>query len=147
MDIFKKYETLESETKTFTTYSKEHESESRSVLSNYLRPHGLCSPWNSPDQNTGIGSHFLLQGIFPTQGLNPSFPHFRSINIIIFCLCKLSLSPSPTEVSDWIQMNVRLYSGLQMRNPELKKVKPFSVRSKAALCLCSRGRPCSLFPG
>ena len=30
-------------------------------------PHGLYSPWNSPGQNTGVGSHSLLQGIFPTQ--------------------------------------------------------------------------------
>ena len=29
------------------------------------------SPWNSPGQNTGVGSLSLLQGIFPTQGLNP----------------------------------------------------------------------------
>ena len=36
-----------------------------------LRPHGLYSPWNSPGQNTGVGSLSLLQGIFPTQGLNP----------------------------------------------------------------------------
>ena len=33
-----------------------------------LRPQGLYSPWNSPGQNTGLGSHFLLQGISPTQG-------------------------------------------------------------------------------
>ena len=32
--------------------------------------HGLYSPWNSPGQNTVVGSHSLLQGIFPTQGLN-----------------------------------------------------------------------------
>ena len=43
------------------------ESESCSVVSNCLRPHGLYSPWNSPGQNTGVGSHSLLQGIFPTQ--------------------------------------------------------------------------------
>ena len=43
------------------------ESESRSVVSDSLRPHGLCSPWNSPGQNTGVGSLSLLQGIFPTQ--------------------------------------------------------------------------------
>ena len=36
-----------------------------------LRPHGLFSPGNSPGQNTGVGSLSLLQGIFPTQGLNP----------------------------------------------------------------------------
>ena len=51
--------------------SMESESESRSVVSESLRPHGLHSPWNSPGQNTGVGSLPLLQGIFPTQGLNP----------------------------------------------------------------------------
>ena len=30
----------------------------------------LC-PWDFPGKNTGVGSHFLLQGIFPTQGSNP----------------------------------------------------------------------------
>ena len=30
----------------------------------------LLNPWNSPGKNTGVGCHFLLQGIFPTQGLN-----------------------------------------------------------------------------
>ena len=45
----------------------EGESESRSVVSDSLRPHGLYSPWNFPGQNTGVGSLSLLQGIFPTQ--------------------------------------------------------------------------------
>jgi len=40
-----------------------------------LWPHGLYSPWNSPDQNTGVGSFSLVQGIFPTQGLNRDLPH------------------------------------------------------------------------
>ena len=57
----------------------ESESESCSVLSDSLRPHGLHSPGNSPGQNTGVGSHSLLQGIFPTQGSNPGFPHCRQI--------------------------------------------------------------------
>ena len=46
-------------------------SESRSVVSDPLRPHGLYSPWNSPAHNIGMGSLSLLLGIFPTQGLNP----------------------------------------------------------------------------
>ena len=46
-------------------------SESHSVVSDSLWPHGLYSPWNSPGQNTGVGSRSLLQGIFPTQGSNP----------------------------------------------------------------------------
>ena len=36
----------------------------------------LNSPWNSPGQNTGVGSLSLLQGIFPTKGLN--LPHWTS---------------------------------------------------------------------
>ena len=46
---------------------KYSESESHSVASDSLRPHGLYSPWNFPDQNTGVGSLSFLQGIFPTQ--------------------------------------------------------------------------------
>ena len=42
-------------------------SESCSVVSNSLWPHGLYSPWNSLGQNTGVGSLSLLQGIFPTH--------------------------------------------------------------------------------
>ena len=39
----------------------------------------LYSPWNSPGQNIGVGSLFLLQGIFPTQGSNPGLLHCRWI--------------------------------------------------------------------
>ena len=55
------------------------ESESGSVLSNSLQPHGLGSPWNSQGQNTGVDSLSPLQGIFPTQGSNPGLPHCRQI--------------------------------------------------------------------
>ena len=41
----------------------------------------MYSPWNSLGQNTGVGSLSLLQGIFPSQGLNPGLPHHRWINI------------------------------------------------------------------
>ena len=54
-------------------------SESHSVMSDSLPPHGLDSPWNSPGHNTGVGSLSLLQGIFPTQGSNPGLPHCRQI--------------------------------------------------------------------
>ena len=48
-------------------------------MSNSLQPHGLYSAWNSPGQNTGVGSLSLLQGIFPTQGSDPGLPHCRQI--------------------------------------------------------------------
>ena len=56
-----------------------HESESHSVVSDSLPPYGLHSPWNSPGQNTGVGSRSLLQGIFPTQGSNPGLLPCRQI--------------------------------------------------------------------
>ena len=45
-----------------------YHSENYSVMSNSLQPHGLYNSWNSPGQNTAVGSLSLLQGIFPTQG-------------------------------------------------------------------------------
>ena len=58
---------------------KDVESESCSVVSDSLQPQGLYSPWNSPGQNTGVGNFSLLQGIFPTQGLNPGLPQVESL--------------------------------------------------------------------
>ena len=55
------------------------ESESHSILSDSLQPNGLYSPWNSPGQNTGVSSLYLLQGIFPTQGWKPGLLHCRQI--------------------------------------------------------------------
>ena len=42
-----------------------------------LQPPSLLCPWNSPGKNTGVGCHILIQGIFPTQGLNRGLPHCR----------------------------------------------------------------------
>ena len=53
------------------------------------------SPWNSPGQNTGVGSFSLLQGIFPTQRLNPGLPHCRQI------LYQLSDQGSPRKL-EWV---------------------------------------------
>ena len=47
-------------------------SESLSVLSNSLQPHGLSSLWNSPGQNTGVGSLSVLQGDLPYPGIEPT---------------------------------------------------------------------------
>ena len=72
-----------------------HESEGRPVTSNFLQPHGLYSPWNSPGQNTGVGSLSLLQGIFPTQGSNPGLSHYRQI------FYQLSHKESP-RILEWL---------------------------------------------
>ena len=57
--------------------------------------HVLFSPWNYPGQNTGVGSLFLLQGIFTTQELNPGLPHCRWV------LYQLSHKGSP-RIVEWV---------------------------------------------
>ena len=44
----------------FKFLESESESQSLSVVSDSLWPHGLYSPWNSPGQNTGVDCHALL---------------------------------------------------------------------------------------
>ena len=53
-----------------------------SVMSDSLGPHGLqptrvLRPWDFPGRSTGVGCHFLLHGIFLTQGWNLGLPHCR----------------------------------------------------------------------
>ena len=60
--------------------------------SDCMWPHVLCSPWNSPGQNTGVRSLSFLQGVFATQGSNPGLPHCRRI------LYQLGHKGSPSEV-------------------------------------------------
>ena len=69
---------------------------SRSVVSNSAQPHGLypirlLHPWDSPGKNTGVGSHFLLQGIFLNQESNLGLPHCRQILQHAFQNCLLFL--------------------------------------------------------
>ena len=70
-------------------------SESHSVVFDSLWPQGFYSPWNSLGQNTGVGSHSLLQGIFTTQGSNPGLPLCGQI------LYQLSHQGSP-RILEWV---------------------------------------------
>ena len=59
-----------------------------SHVQNSLQPHALQPDtflylWDSPGKNTRVGCHFLLQGLFPTQGSNPGLPHCRQT---LYCL-------------------------------------------------------------
>ena len=57
-----------------------------SVMSESLQPHRLLPtrflcPWDYPGKNTGVGCHFLLQGIFLTQGSNLHLLHWQEYSI------------------------------------------------------------------
>ena len=92
--------TIEMQIKTTTRYHlilfSINKCVSRSVVPNSLRPHGLqptrlLCPWDFPGKDTGVGCHFLLQGIFPTQGSNPGLLHCRQI---LYRLSYKSVCPS-----------------------------------------------------
>ena len=71
-------------------------------MSDSVQPHRwqptrpLC-PWDSPGKNTGVGCHFLLQGIFPTQGSNPGLLHCKQM------LYPLSHQGSPLGISNFLE--------------------------------------------
>ena len=115
-------------------------SESHLVVSDFLWSHGLqpirlLCPWDSPGKDSGVGCHFLLQGIFPTQGSSPGLLNCRQI---LYCL---SHQGSPTQQMtnliyaplkfvfydpyDWIIFKGRLYI--------------FKISNSYHLILCSVG--------
>ena len=49
-------------------------------------PDRLLCPWDFPGKNTGVGCHFLLQGIFPTLGLNPHPLHWQVESLLLLLL-------------------------------------------------------------
>ena len=54
----------------------------------------LLHPWEFLDKSTGVGCHFLLQGIFPTQGSNPGLLHCRQITLLTkICVVKAMVFP------------------------------------------------------
>ena len=78
--------------KTLLTLSLKWKWKSLSRVQLFATP---WTPWNSPGQNTGVGCHALLQGIFPTQGSNPGLLHCRQI------LYQLSHKGSP-RILEWV---------------------------------------------
>ena len=84
-----------------------YQSASCSVEPDCLQPHGLqptrlFCPWDFPGKDTGVGSHFLLQGIFLTQGLNPGLLHCRQI------LYRLSYKGNPNELREELTLLVTI---------------------------------------
>ena len=125
--------------------------------SDCMWPHVLCSPWNSPGQNTGVGSRSLLQAIFPTQGLNSGLLQCRQI------LYKQSQQGSPS-ILEWVtypfsiksswpknwtresNQNVGVFFTSWATRESLILVKPFEMPLQSCICQMSIGHVCrSLF--
>ena len=91
-----------------------HSVVSESLWPHRLQPTRLLHPWDFPGKSTWVGCHFLLQGIFPTQGSNPGLPHCR----------QMFLPTEPGSICKWYD-----YKGLiskiykQITQPDIKKKK------------------------
>ena len=100
-----------------------------SIMSNSatlrIQPARLLSPWDFPGKNTGVNCHFLLQGIFPTQGSNSSLLHWQAGS--------LPLAPSG-------KPHIAFYSGLNysvsnINNTEYMLLSLMSLNISLLQCL------------
>ena len=111
-----------------------------SVVSDFLLPHGLLStrflwPWDSPGKNILVGYQFLLQGIFPTQRLNPCLLHCQ-VGSLPLCHLGSPWTPLPNKVSYFVSIYVSNNSFLSVRKePTLGSLKgsPFLQQNGCAL--------------
>ena len=95
-------------------------SESCLILCN---PMGLYSSWNSPGQNTGVGSLSLLWGFFPNQGSNPGLPRCRQI------LYQLSQKGSP-RIREWVSYPFSSRSSLPRKQTTVPALQVDSLPSE-----------------
>ena len=105
---------------------------SRSVVSDSLQPRGcrLLCPWNSPGKNSGVGSHSLLQGIFPIQGSNACLLHWKQI---LYCLNHGGLNPP----AHWESLLLgRPDIGASSKSAFLKNIYLFSIGCAGSSLWC-----------
>jgi len=110
-------------------------SETESVMSDSLWPHGLYSPWNSPGQNTGVGSLSLLQGMFPTLGLEPA--DWRQI------LYQLSYKGS-TRILEWVAYPFPSRSSWLRKVTKIKRKERILKASREKQQVTYKGNPIHL---
>ena len=79
---------------------------SESLRTHGLQPAGLLCPWDSPGKKTEVGCHALLQGIFPTQRLNPGVLHLMAL----YCLSHQRSSIQPFSCTIMSQTVVLFYT-------------------------------------
>ena len=109
-----------------------------SVVSNSLWPHGLWPtrlhcPWSLPGKSTGVGCHFLLQGIFQTQGSNLGILHCRQM--------VYHLSHQGSQVRTALS-TLYILSHLSLTNGLL-----WWLSGEESICQCRRHEDSSSIPG
>ena len=105
----------------------------------------FATPWTSPGQYTGVGSLFLLQGIFTTQGSSPGLPHGQRI------LYQLNHKGSPP-ILEWVAYpfsrkssqprnwtGVSSIAGQFFTNWAMREAQEYSFRFYLIICLLDLG--------
>ena len=69
-----------------------------------LQPTRLLCPWDFSSKNTRVGCHFLLQGIFPTQGLNPCLLQLLNWQVDSLSLSHLGILDHPSDMRKFLQL-------------------------------------------
>ena len=102
---------------------------SRSVMSDSLWPQGLypariLCPWDSPGKNTGVGCHFLIQKIFPTQESNSGLLCCKKI---LYCLSYREVLTVYSQLSNWSHPIVLLAQNLAEPSNHRVKAQTFKI--------------------
>ena len=104
----------------------------------HQRPH----PWNSPGKNMGVGCHFLLQGIFPTQGSNMGFLHCRQ-TLFLFEPPRKPIDHTYSRQKRKIECKIKVDGAVHY----VKKAKALSEqRPSKNSCLCFIGQNSVTWP-
>ena len=126
------------------THSQDSHFKTKDVeVTQSLRPDGLHSPWNSPGQNTGVGSLSLVQWIFPTQESNWGLQHCRQI------LYQLSYQGSKTKGKDGLNIS-KLQKVKRADNETSAKIELLctlhrsSLRKKMIIIILDSSQGCCL---
>ena len=131
-----------------------------SVMSDSLQPHGLqptrlpC-PGNFTGKNTGVGCHFLHQGVFPTQGLDLSLPHCRrrlycwAIRVAFMFSCNYKvLDCKPFKITVLADLYTLNFSIRILKIRKWCPLKSDSLSRKNLLsshCHCHWEKPCAIW--
>ena len=95
-------------------------------------PKGLCDaslpcPWDFPGKNTGVGCCFLLQGIFLTQGWNPSLLHWQAESLPLSHECVFNFTVYSSQLC--ILLTCRFWFRRCEAEPEILQLKALGVAS------------------
>ena len=133
------------------------------VAHSYLQPTTLLCLWDFSGKNTGVSCHFLLLGIFPTQGSNPCVPHWQMNSLPLSHLgsparscftigCHVSVSSVrglPVNVRSWfLSLGFTLFSFVESWQFVLLCADHTlnSLCSLATWCMVHRTQPGQLTP-